>query len=102
MIEIWPELIQKMNEPPKTIAETVDRLLTVLDEEHKIAIAAMPEKELINLNFSLGLVIRNAIIFWNSQRPLLNISSTMTPDDMSDQIVFELWQRLSKKISLVH
>jgi hypothetical protein len=67
MNEIWPELIQKTIEPPKTITETVDRLLTVLDREHKAAIAAMPQEELINLHFSLGMAIRNAFGFWDSQ-----------------------------------
>ena len=45
--EIWPELIQKTIEPPQTITETVERLLTVLDDEHKVAIAAMPHEFLL-------------------------------------------------------
>jgi hypothetical protein len=94
--EIWPELIQKTIEPPKTITETVDRLLTVLDPEHKVAIAAMPQEELINLYFSLGMAIRNAFGFWDSQSPLLNSSEPMHPDDISDQIIHELWQRLNQ------
>jgi hypothetical protein len=63
--EIWPELIQKSIAPPKTIAETVNRLITVLDDEHKIVIAAMPEKDLVNLHFSLGSAIRNEFGFWD-------------------------------------
>ena len=96
MNEIWPELIQKTIEPPKTITETVDRLLTVLDPEHKAAIAAMPHEELINLHFSLGMAIRNAFGFWDSQSPLLNSYVPMHPDDISDQIIHELWQRLTE------
>ena len=95
---IWPELIQKAIEPPKTITETVDRLLTVLDPEHKVAIAAMPQEELINLYFSLGMAIRNAFGFWDSQSPLLNSNGPMHPDDVSDQIIHELWQRLTETI----
>lgn len=94
--EIWPELIQKTIDPPKTINETVDRLLTVLDDEHKVVIAAMPQDELINLHFSLGLAIRNAFRFWDSNSPLLNSSKPMHPDDLSDQIIRELWQRLNQ------
>jgi hypothetical protein len=94
--EIWPELIQKTIEPPKTITETVDRLLTVLDDEHKAAIAAMPQEELINLHFSLGMAIHNAFGFWDSQSSLLNSCEPMHPDDISDQIIHELWQRLSQ------
>ena len=94
--EIWPDLIQKTIEPPKTITETVDRLLTVLDDEHKAAIAAMPQEELINLHFSLGMAIRNAFGFWDSNSPLLNSCEPMHPDDISDQIIHELWQRLTQ------
>ncbi len=97
MNEIWPELIQKTIEPPKTITETVDRLLTVLDDEHKVAIAAMPQEELINLHFSLGMAIRNAFGFWDSKSPLLNSCMPMHPEDISDQIIHELWQRLNRK-----
>ena len=96
MNEIWPELIQKTIEPPKTITETVNRLLTVLDPEHKAAIAAMPQEELLNLHFSLGMAIRNAFGFWDSQSPLLNSYVPMHPDDISDQIIHELWQRLTE------
>jgi len=94
--EIWPELIQKSFEPPKTITETVDRLLIVLDDEHKVAIAAMPKEELINLHFSLGLAIRNAFGFWDSKSPLLRACQSMHPDDVSDQIIDELWLRLNQ------
>jgi hypothetical protein len=94
--EIWPELIQRAIEPPQTITETVDRLFTVLDEEHKVAIAAMPQEELTNLHFSLGLAIRNAFEFWDSKSPLLNSSKPMHLDEISDQIIHELWQRLSQ------
>jgi len=92
--EIWPEFIQKTIEPPKTITETVDRLFTVLDFEHKVAIAAMPQEELINLHFSLGLAIRNAFEFWDSKSPLLNSCKPTHSDNISDQIIHELWQRL--------
>jgi len=94
--EIWPEFIQKTIEPPKTITETVDRLFTVLDDEHKIAIAAMPQEDLFDLHFSLGFAIRNAFGYWGSKSPLLNSCKPMHSDDISDQIIHELWQRLNQ------
>lgn len=94
--EIWPELIQKTIEPPKTTTETVDRLLTLLDEDHKAAIAAMRQDELINLHFSLGLAIRNAFRIGDAQSPLLKACKPMQPDDISEQIIQELWQRLNQ------
>lgn len=95
--EIWPELIQRTIEPPKTIAETVERLVTVLDDEHKLVISSMSERDLGDLHFSLGLAIRNAFGFWDLQSPLLNSCKSMNIDDISDQIILELWQRLKQK-----
>jgi len=97
MNEIWPELIQHTIEPPKTIAETVDRLVRILDDEHKMVIAAMPEKDLIDLHFSLGLAIRNAFGFWDSRSPSLTPNEAIHRDDMSEQIILELWKRLNQK-----
>jgi hypothetical protein len=37
----WPELIQQNIRLPETIDETVDRLMVVLENEHKATIAAM-------------------------------------------------------------
>jgi hypothetical protein len=98
MTEIWAELIQRSLEPPKTIAETIDRLLTVLDDEHKIVIAAMQEKDLIDLHFSLGVAIRNAFGFWDPGSPLLTSCNAISPDDVSDQVILELWKRLNQKL----
>ena len=95
--EIWPELIQKSIEPPKTIAETVDRLITVLDDEHKVVIATMPEEDLVNLHFSLGAAIRNAFGFWDPRSQLLISCNQLSPDDVSDQVIHELWKRLNQK-----
>lgn len=97
MDEIWPELIQRTIEPSKTITETVDRLVTVLDDEHKVAIAAMQEEDLVNLHFSLGSAIRNAFGFWDPGSPLLTSCNAMSPDDVSDQVILELWKRLNQK-----
>jgi hypothetical protein len=95
--EIWPKLIQQAIAPPKTIAETVDRLVTVLNDEHKVAIAAMHEEDLVNLHFSLGSAIRNAFGFWVPGSPLLTSCNAMSPDDVSDQVIFELWKRFNQK-----
>jgi hypothetical protein len=97
--EIWPDLIQRTIEPPKTIAETVDRLIMVLDDEHKLVIAAMPKEDLGDLHFSLGLAINNAFGFWDSRSPLLSSCKSMNPDDVSDQIIIELWKKLNQKIA---
>jgi len=95
MNEIWPELIQRTNESPKTITETVDRLITVLEEEHKLFIAAMREENLVDLHFSLGSAIRNAFGFWDPGSPLLSSCPAMNPEDISEQVILELWKKLN-------
>ncbi len=97
MNEIWPELIQRAIEPPKNLTETVDRLVTVLDEEHKIVIAAMSQEDLDDLHFSLGSAIRNAVGFWESRNSITASCGATDPDDVSDQVVLELWKRLNQK-----
>lgn len=79
MNEIWPELIQRATAPPKTISETVYRLVAVLEDEHKAAIAAMPKGDLYDLNFSLGSAIRNAFGFWDKESPLLAKCAAINP-----------------------
>lgn len=95
MIESWPELVQKTIDPPQNIPETVDRLVTVLEDEHKAAIAAMQEEDLIHLHFSLGRVIRNALGLWEPRSPLLSMGGANSPDEASDQIIHALWHRLN-------
>lgn len=96
MKEIWPELVQRASVPPKYIAETVDRLVTVLDVEHKLVIAAMTEENLVDLHFSLVSAIRNAFSFWEPGNPLLASCKAMNPDDISEQVILELWKRLNQ------
>jgi hypothetical protein len=48
------------SDPPSTVAEAVDRLLDILDEDDQQAIAGMSPDELIDLHFGLGMGIRNA------------------------------------------
>ncbi|SJM90422.1 DUF6794 domain-containing protein [Crenothrix polyspora] len=60
MAKNWKDHFQQSVQQPKTIVDAVDHLMTILDGEHKLAIAAMKNDELINLHFSLGVMIRNA------------------------------------------
>ncbi|MBU2571135.1 MAG: hypothetical protein KJ725_14125 [Gammaproteobacteria bacterium] len=56
----WTALFDHGFEPPMTVGEDVDRLMAILSGEEKLMIALMPEDDLIDLHFSLGLAIRNA------------------------------------------
>ena len=52
--------IKSIIERPKTIDEAVNRLLTILTDDEKEQVKALPEDDLVLLHFSLGRDIRNA------------------------------------------
>jgi len=93
----WPELFQQHAKPPETVNEAVDRLMSILDDEHKAAIAAMREEDLIDLHFGLGMAIRNAFGLHEPGSQLLASCGVAHPDDASEMIVKMLWRELSGK-----
>ncbi|MBE0435806.1 MAG: hypothetical protein IBX56_08390, partial [Methylomicrobium sp.] len=62
--------------------------------EEKFEIAVMPEKDLFNLHFGLGLAIRNAFRLHESGSKLLSSCGTSHPDDASGVIILNLWRKL--------
>ena len=89
MTKNWSDIFQQ----PETV-EAVDRLMMVLDEEHKDALLAMPEEDLTDLHFSFGLAIRNAFKLYEPGSKLLASCGAAHPDDASGVIINELWVRL--------
>ena len=81
---------------PSTVEEAVDRLMMILDDEQRISIAVMEEDELIDLHFSLGIVIRNAFGLHDqdSQR-LKSLGYFVHPDDASMSIIHALSKELA-------
>jgi len=91
----WTAFLKDSLEPPKTLDEAVDRLMTVLDDEHKLFIADMLEDDLIDLHFSLGTDIRNSFGLHNENSPLLkSVGLFVHPDDTSMVIIHALWEKL--------
>ena len=91
----WPTFLQDNFKLPETVDEVVDRLMMVLDNEQKIALAALQEDDLINLHFSLGLAIRNAFSLHHADSKLLaSCNSPIHPDDVSEVIIKALWEQL--------
>jgi len=91
----WTAFLKDSLEPPKTVDEAVDRLMTVLDDEHKLIVASMQEDELIDLHFSLGTDIRNSFGLHNENSPLLkSLGLFVHPDDASMVIINALWKKL--------
>jgi hypothetical protein len=91
----WPALKLELANPPVTVPEAIDRLLLVLSDEDKLAIAAMAQDDLYDLHFTLGLAIRNA---WLNQVDsyLRAACGTFHPDDASHVIINKLWLKLKK------
>jgi len=94
----WSNQLDNIIKVPKTVDESVDRLMTVLDDEHKLIVASMQEDELIDLHFSLGTDIRNAFRLHDQNSTLLkSLGYSVHPDDVSMVIINALWNFLQVK-----
>lgn len=81
--------------PPTTVDEAVNRLLIILNEPERMAIASAEEDELIEFHFGLGAAIRNAFALHNpSSELLLDCGTSIHPDDASLIIIKSLWKQL--------
>jgi hypothetical protein len=84
---------------PKNIDDVVDRLIEELSFKDKTKIANMSEADLVKLNMSWGVYLRNEFRL-RSNDPLLESLKSyagvnkMTPDQASYIIIKELWERL--------
>lgn len=90
---------EKSNPFPKYIDDVVDRLISELSFKDKTKIANMSEVDLVKLNMSWGIYIRNEFRLKGNDPLLQSLKSyadvdTMTPDQASYIIIKELWERL--------
>jgi hypothetical protein len=92
----WTDLFQQHAKPPESLDEAIERLMSILDDEQKTAIAAMREEDLIDLHFGLGMAIRNAFGL-HAQESKLKVSfgPLIQADDISAEIIRELWLKLT-------
>ena len=84
---------------PKDIDEVVDTLIFELSFKDKTKIANMSEVDLVKLNMSWGIYIRNEFRLGGNNPLLESLKSytgvnTMTPEQASYVIIKELWERL--------
>jgi len=94
----WSNQLDNIIKVPKTVDESVDRLMTVLDDEHKLIVASMQEDELIDLHFSLGTDIRNSFDLHDKNSPLLkSLGVFVHPDDVAMVVIHSLWAKLTKE-----
>jgi len=86
------EALQKAD-PPASVAEAVERLEDILDEDTKLAIAGKPGSALIDFHIGLGQAIRNAWL-WKGNPSLVSDCGVSHPDDASIVIIRALWLKL--------
>ena len=92
----WTTFLQDNFKLPETVAEAVERLMFILEDEHKATLTIMQEKDLIDLHFSLGMAIRNVCdlhVPWSKLLAACGVG-VVHPDDASGVIIRELWRAL--------
>ena len=94
MAKNWSDIFQQNFQQPETVAEAIERLMTVLEDEYKVVLATMQEQDLIDLHFNLGMAIRNAFGLHEPGSQLLASCGVVHPDDASGVIINELWRKL--------
>ncbi len=65
--------------PPKTLREAVDLLLTSLDAQEREKLRAMREDDLIGLHLGMGMWMRNSFPIWGSDELLRSIAAELRP-----------------------
>lgn len=87
---------------PQTVEEAVRLLRSLVPEDQQASIAAMPEEELMTLDFGLGTWIRNNLGLWQENQALLNATECHSADDASAVIVRAFWLALRSDRPKVH
>lgn len=76
--------------PPSNFDEAVDLLFSILDDEELAKVIASPQDSLIDLHFSTGLFIRNALQLHAKNNPLSELGN---PDEVSMELLAAIWRR---------
>ena len=91
-----------MTQPPKTVGQAVDQLLSEMSLKDKTTVANMAEVELSTLYATLGSYIRNNYGLWTGNEELM-ASCRFTANKLSidengasSLIIRELWKKLRK------
>ena len=90
------------NEFPTTVNAAVRLLQTMVPDSEQAKIAEMAEDDLINLDWGLGLWIRNNLGFHDGNIQLLRDTGKENPDDASLAIIVAFWHQLRCALPRVH
>ena len=98
--ESGPDTNRKPLNPPKTVDQAVERLISEMAFKDKSTIANMAEIELSVLHKTTGEYIRNAFGLWSGNKDLMTSCcffakrDKISEDEASSIIIRELWKRL--------
>ena len=95
----------KVTDQPKTVDEAVNSLIAKLSLRDKSAIAKMPEDDLGNLHFTLGLYIRNQLLYPKNEKLLEScrqesMDKYLHWDQAPKVIIKSLWEKLIRSHKL--
>jgi hypothetical protein len=99
--KLTPPTKDRHSKKPATVDEAVDRMMSEMKLKGLTKLANMPEGDLINLHFTLGMWVRNNFIYPRNDK-LLESCRAATRDkylhhgQMHMVIVRELWKRLQE------
>ncbi|MFZ4589387.1 MAG: DUF6794 domain-containing protein [Ignavibacteria bacterium] len=85
---------------PKTIEEAVDILSHIMLDEDKDLIKNMSEDDLIDLQFGLGMAIRNNFGLWAENYELIADCKAKDADGASSVIIKAFWKTLTNQDSI--
>jgi len=94
------ELLDKLQIPPKTVDEAVERVISDLDLKDKIKIANMSIDDLIKLHTNLHTYFKNAFGLWSGNTELLASCRSISKEDVYSEddatlvIIEALWKKL--------
>jgi hypothetical protein len=93
----WPTFLQDNARLPETVDDAIDRLMAILESEHKATTANLQEDDLIDLHYSLGMAIRNAFGLHKPHSKLLASCNVAHPDDAYGVLIKKLWMKIKNE-----
>jgi len=93
-------LLPSMSRLPRTVGEAADLRIESLPLRDRARIARMSERDLVSIQFFMGILIRNGFGLWAGNEALLEScreisgETDLHPDEASAVVVRELWKRL--------
>ena len=84
---------------PRSLDEAVERLVSVMSDEHKALVRDCERDRLIMFHHGWGTGIRNSFGLWRGNNDLLTSAcgEPCLPDDASMEIIYATWERLHEE-----